>query len=181
MGGILGFLTKIQSDIITSKQSTRIHISLADFTSTMRNFDKLYANKEVIVGGSGTYNVWLLTNPDKTAWVLIGVVTWKSGNISTLDSDKNTYGKKVIAYQKLTTWQIDSILAFTGSVYNINFFDEWLFNDLTVTDFSIISYNSGSLLEYTFNVETPFYESLQGKQRDNIAPTVTVFPFTLDL
>lgn len=57
MGGILGFLTKIQSDIITSKQSTRIHISLADFTSTMRNFDKLYANKEVIVGGSGTYNV----------------------------------------------------------------------------------------------------------------------------
>lgn len=106
----------------------------------------------------------------------------KSENTSKLDpiSNKNTYGKKVIAYQKLTASQIDSILSDTGSVYGIEFADEGLFKELTVTDFFITPYNSGSLFEYTFDIETPFHEALNGQSRDIAIPSITTFSFTLD-
>lgn len=182
MGGIIGFLIKLQNDILLSKQSTRVYTSLTDFIGVMNNFGKLYASGSVIVGGTGAYNVGLLMRPDQTSWVLIGVVEQKEGNLSRLDpvSNKNTYGRKVIAYQKLTSWQISSILASTGSGYEVNFADEGLFKDLVVTDFSITPYNSGSLFEYKFDVETPFYEALKGQSRDVIMPNVTSFSFTLD-
>jgi hypothetical protein len=136
----------------------------------------------VIAEGTGIYNVGLLMRPDKTSWVLIGVVEEKSGNLSKLDpiANKDIYGKKVIAYQKLTGTQINSLLVSTGSVYNMEFMNEWLFKELTVTDFFITPYNSGSILEYRFNVEAPFYEPLNGQQRVNITPKVMNFPFTLD-
>lgn len=182
MGGLLGFLTKVQSDIVLSKQSTRIYTNLTDFIGVMRNFGKLYGSGSVIVQGTGVYDVGLFMRPDKTSGVLVWVVEQKDGNLSKLDpvSNKGIYGKKVIAYQKLTAGQISSILASTGSVYNVNFSDEGLFKELTMTDLSIVPYNSGSLFEYKLDVETPFYEALQGRQRADIAPTVTTFSFTLD-
>lgn len=180
MGGVLGFLTKLQSDIVTSKQSTRVYTNLTDFMGVMRNFGKLYESGSVIVGGSGAYNAGLLIRPDQTSGVLIGVVEEKSGNLSKLDQNKDIYGKKVIAYQKLTASQIDSILVSTGSIYTVNFADEGLFRELTVTDLSITSYNSGSLFEYRGDIEFPFYEALIGKKRTDISPNVTSFSFTLD-
>lgn len=57
LGGVLGFLTKIQSDILISKHSTRVYTNLTDFTETMQNFNKLYGSGMVIVGGTGAYNV----------------------------------------------------------------------------------------------------------------------------
>lgn len=183
MGGIFGFLTTLQNDIVQSKQVTRVYTNLTDFIGTMNNFNKLYSSGSVIVGGSGVYNVGLLVRPDKSAGVLIGVVEQKSGNtVFQLDppANKNIYGKKVIAYQKLTASQISFILASTGSVYTTDFSNEGLFSDLSVTDFSITPYNGGKLLEYTFQVETPFYENLVSRQRTGIEPDVTVLPFTLD-
>ncbi len=47
-------------------------------------------------------------------------------------------------------------------------------------DFSIKSYNSGSLFEYRIDVETPFYEELNGKNIQDIEPDVVSFSFTLD-
>lgn len=182
MGGIFGFLTSLQKDILQSKQSTLVYTNLTDFIGTMNNFEKLYASGSVIVSGSGVYNVALLIRPDKSAGVLIGVAEQKTGNTFRLDpvANKNTYGKKVIAYQKLTASQITSILAFTGSVYVTDFSNEGLFQNLPVTDFLITPYNAGKLFEYRFNVETPFYENLTGKQRIDIEPEVTILPFTLD-
>lgn len=182
MGGVLVFLMKLQNDIVMSKQSTRIYTSLTDFMGTMRNFSKLYGSGSVIVEGTGIYNVWLLMRPDKASWVLIWVVEEKKGNLSKLDptANKNTYGKKVVAYRKLTAWQISSILSNTGSVYDVEFTDEWLFKELTVTDFLITPYNSGSIFEYRLDMETPFYEMLQGQSRDSVVPNTTTFSFTLD-
>lgn len=71
MGGVLGFLTKLQNDITISKQSTRVYTNLTDFMGTMRNFSKLYASGSVITGGTGGYNIGLLMRPDKTAGILI--------------------------------------------------------------------------------------------------------------
>jgi prepilin-type N-terminal cleavage/methylation domain-containing protein len=56
MGGVLTFLTKLQDDIVLSKQSTRVYANLTDFIGTMRNFSKLYATGSVIVSGTGVYN-----------------------------------------------------------------------------------------------------------------------------
>ena len=182
MGGIIGFLIKLQNDILLSKQSTRVYTSLTDFIGVMNNFGKLYASGSVVVEGTGTYNVWLLVRPDKASWVLIWVVEEKKGNLSKLDpvSSKNTYGKKVIAYRKLTAWQISSLLSDTGSIYSIEFTDEWLFEELIVKDFFITPYNSGTLLEYTFDIETPFHEALKGQSRGISIPNVMSFSFTLD-
>ncbi len=182
MGGIFGFLTSLQKDILQSKESTQSYTNLTDFISTMNNLNKLYSSANVIVSGSGVYNVALLTRPDKSAGVLIGVVEQKIGNTSRIDpvANKNIYGKKVIAYQKLTASQITSILASTANLYTIDFSDEGLFKSLPVTDFFITPYNAGKILEYTFFVEIPFYENLIGKQRGNIEPEVTILPFTLD-
>jgi len=49
MGGVVGFLTKLQNDILLSKESTRVHTSLTDFIATMNNFSKLYASGSVLV------------------------------------------------------------------------------------------------------------------------------------
>ena len=57
MGGIVTFLRTLQSDIYLSKQATRVYTSLTDFTSVMNNFGKLYGSGNVIVTGTGTYNV----------------------------------------------------------------------------------------------------------------------------
>ena len=57
MGGIIGFLIKLQNDILLSKQSTRVYTSLTDFIGVMNNFGKLYASGSVVVEGTGTYNV----------------------------------------------------------------------------------------------------------------------------
>ncbi|HBB27550.1 TPA: hypothetical protein DCZ36_03595 [Candidatus Gracilibacteria bacterium] len=182
MGGIIGFLIKLQNDILLSKQSTRVYTSLTDFIGVMNNFGKLYASGSVVVEGTGTYNVGLLVRPDKASGVLIGVVEEKKGNLSKLDpvSSKNTYGKKVIAYRKLTAGQISSLLSDTGSIYSIEFTDEGLFEELIVKDFFITPYNSGTLLEYTFDIETPFYEALKGQSRGISIPNVMSFSFTLD-
>lgn len=182
MGGIFGFLTSLQKDILQSKESTQAYASLTDFIGIMNNFGKLYSSGNVIVSGTGVYNVALLIRPDKNAGVLIGVVEQKTGNTSRLDPavNKNTYGKKVIAYQKLTASQIASVLASTGSVYTTDFSNEGLFQNLPVTDFLVTPYNGGKLIEYTFQVETPFYANLIGKQRIDVEPEVTILPFTLD-
>jgi hypothetical protein len=109
-------------------------------------------------------------------------VEQKDGNLSKLDpvASKGTYGKKVIAYQKLTNSQLTSILAATGTIYNVSFSDDGLFKELPVTNFTITPYNSGSLFEYTFNIEAPFYPELNGQLRSDIDPKVITFPFTLD-
>ncbi len=181
MGGVFTFLTRLQADIIASKQKTAVYTNLSDFIGTMRNFTKLYESAGLVVDGTG-YDVVLMTKRDKTAGVLIGVVEQGTGSTSRLDpiADKDIYGKKVIAYQKITTWQIDSILANTGSVYDIDFTDEGLFKDLSVTDFAITPYNAGSIFEYKISVEVPYYEKLTGQLRSTIPQIMTTMPFTLD-
>lgn len=57
MGGVLGFLTKLQNDILLSKQSTRVYTSLTDFIGVMNNFGKLYSSGSVVVEGTGMYNI----------------------------------------------------------------------------------------------------------------------------
>ena len=94
--------------------------------------------------------------------------------------NKNIYGKKILAYQKLTAGQISSILSGTASIYDVPFSDEGLFRELPVTDFFITPYNSGGIFEYSFRVEAPFYEGLVGKSRQEIQPSVVTFSFTLD-
>lgn len=124
----------------------------------------------------------MMVKRDKTAGVLIGVVAQGTGSISRLDPivNKDIYGRKVIAYQKLTGSQITSILADTGSVYGMDFADDGLFKDLTVTDFSIIPYNAGSIFEYKISVEIPYYEKLTGQLRSTLPQIMTTMPFTLD-
>ena len=182
MGWVLRFLVKLQSDLTISRQSTSVYVNLTDFFGTMNNLTKLYSSGNVIVSGTGMYNVELLTRPDKSGWALIGVVEQKDGNLSKLDppSNKSTYGKKVMAYQKLNASQITTLLVSTGSIYDIVFQDEWLFKDLLLNDLYITPYNSGSLFEYKFIVEAPFYEQLRGQSRNNIDADVVTFPFTLD-
>ncbi len=183
MGGVFIFLTKLQKDIVLAKESTRVHLWLTDFMGAMQNFRKQYGTGMVAVGGSGVYNAGLLTNKEKTSWVLIGVVSDEStNNNSKLDpiANKGIYGKKILAYQKLTANQVNSILSDTGTVYDVKFSDEWLFKNIPMKDFSIKSYNSGSLFEYRIDVETPFYEELNGKNIQDIEPDVVSFSFTLD-
>lgn len=124
----------------------------------------------------------MMVKRDKTAGVLIGVVAQGAGSTSRLDpvSNKDIYGRKVIAYQKITGSQITSILADTGSVYSIDFADDGLFKDLTVTDFSVVPYNAGSIFEYKIAVEIPYYEKLAGQLRSTIPQIITTMPFTLD-
>lgn len=181
MGGVFTFLTRLQSDIIASKQKTAVYTNLSDFIGTMRNFTKLYESAGLVVDGTG-YDVMMMVKRDKTAGVLIGVVAQGTGSISRLDpiANKDTYGRKVIAYQRITGSQITSILANTGSVYTIDFADDGLFKDLTVTDFSIIPYNAGSIFEYKISVEIPYYEKLAGQLRIALPQIMTTMPFTLD-
>jgi hypothetical protein len=67
MGGIIGFLIKLQNDILLSRESTHVYTHLTDFIGTMRNFSKLYGSGMVIAEGTGIYNVGLLMRPDKTS------------------------------------------------------------------------------------------------------------------
>ena len=104
LGGVLVFLQKLQSDILTSEQTTRVYTNLSDFMGTMKNFSKLYESGSIIADTSG-YDTVLLMRPDKTSGVLVGVVEQgNSGSTSRLDplANKNVYGKKIIAYQRLT-------------------------------------------------------------------------------
>lgn len=182
IGGLSVFLTKTQTDILSSRQKTAVYTNLSDFIGAMRNFTKLYESGSIVVSGSG-YNTVLMMKRDKTSGVLIGVVgQGNAGNVSKLDpvANKGIYGKKVIAYQKLTGSQVADILANTGSVYGIDFSDEGLFKELPVTDFSVTPYNTGAILEYHITVEVPYYESSSGKLRNTITQEVTPLSFTLD-
>ena len=71
MGGVLVFLIQVQKDITISKQSTKVRTNITDFISTMNNFKKIYPETTLLVGGSGAYNVGLLTNPQKTSGILL--------------------------------------------------------------------------------------------------------------
>lgn len=182
MGWVLTFLTKLQDDIVIAKQSTQVYTNLSDFIATMQNFSKLYSSGSIIVWTDSDYNAAILMKPDKSAGVLIGVVEEKNGGLSKLDpvANKSTYGKKIIAYQKLTAGQISSILTTPTNAYNVVFSDEWLFKNLMATTFLITPYNGGAIFEYNIKLETPFYEELNGQLRTNIDPKITTFPFTLD-
>ncbi len=183
MGGVFIFLTKLQKDIVLAKESTRVHLGITEFIGTMQNFRKQYGTGTVIVDGSGAYNIGILTNKEKTSWVLIGVVTEAdTNNNSKLDPvvNKDIYEKKILAYQKLTANQVNSILSDTGTVYDVKFSNEWLFRNIPMKDFSIKSYNSGSLFEYKLDVQAPFYKELNGKNIQDIEPDVVNFSFTLD-
>lgn len=181
MGGVFTFLTRLQSDIIASKQKTAVYTNLSDFIATMRNFTKLYESAWLVVDGTG-YDVMMMVKRDKTAGVLIGVVAQGTGSTSRLDpiDNKDIYGRKVIAYQRIIGSQITSILANTGSVYTIDFADDGLFKDLTVTDFTVVPYNAGSIFEYKISVEIPYYEKLAGQLRSTLPQIMTTMPFTLD-
>lgn len=181
--GVMMLLLKIQTDIITSKQSTNVYTDLTEFTATMRNFSELYESGSIIVSGSGAYNVALLMRPDNTSGVLVGVVKKSTPwSLSRLDQSKDTYGEKIIAYRKLTSsGQVNAILADTGSIYNVDFFDDWVFKNLLASNFSITPYNSGTIFEYSIDIEAPYHPSLEGASRKFFdSSLVNTFSFTLD-
>lgn len=153
------FISEINSKIISSQNKWNIYTGINDFIDKVGVKKNLYWSS-TILDQNQNYNALLITNNTLNGGILIGVVNnnKSSSNYLKLDPIWNyhIYDNKVLGIRQLTQSQISEILANSGSIYNIEFFEDNLFPNLFVKSFNLVGYNSGAIVE----TKITFYESL---------------------
>ena len=153
------FISEINSKIISSQNKWNIYTGINDFIDKVGVKKNLYWSS-TILDQNQNYNALLMTNSSLNGGILIGVVNNNKNSPNYLKLDPiwnyHIYDNKVLGIRQLTQSQISEILANSGSIYNIAFFEDNLFPNLFVKSFNLLGYNSGAIVE----TKLTFYESL---------------------
>lgn len=153
------FISEINSKIISSQNKWNIYTGINDFIDKVGVKKNLYWSS-TILDQNQNYNALLMTNNSLNGGILIWVVNNNKSSPDYLKLDPiwnyHIYDNKVLAIRQLTQSQISEILANSGSIYGIEFFEDNLFPNLFVKSFNLIGFNSGAIVE----TKITFYESL---------------------
>ncbi|MCK9272269.1 prepilin-type N-terminal cleavage/methylation domain-containing protein [Candidatus Gracilibacteria bacterium] len=182
MLGLSFFISEINSKIISSQNKGNIYTSINDFIDKVGVKKNLYGSSTILTQNQN-YNTLLLTNTLSNGGILIGVVN--NNKISPyymkLDPVGNysTYDNKVLGVRQLTQNQITEIKTNSGSIYNIEFFEDNLFPNLQVKSFNLIDYNLGSIVEMNITFYESFLQGYGGKNLENV-PEIRNYDITLN-
>ncbi len=80
--GVSVFLTRVNTDIVTSTIRSKIYTDLSLFLDRTTELRRSYPQTTLIDYGTGAYDAVMLTNSGRTAGVLIGVVDRSPGSLS---------------------------------------------------------------------------------------------------
>lgn len=158
---LLGWVFYFLSDTIlwisrTSAQSQ----FLKDFYSFTTILDT--GNFQVIhdyESGEG-FDVWLLTDIDGEAGVIIGVVDADTGMLSST-WNIGTYHNTVLWYRSLSQWEITNVLWDTGIVYDYTFLGDKIFRGFNLYDFQLDMFNAGVTTDMYLHIFPNYRDALK--------------------
>jgi hypothetical protein len=153
--GTAMFASRALESVTAAKAKGNTYQALSDAVSRLGTIRSSYPLSTVVTA-SGGYSAVVFTNSGQTAGVIVGVVNGNSAssNYLRLDpvSEYFTYDEKVLAVQDLGSAQVASVLASTGSVYSMPFYEGSLYRGLVMERFQATPYNSGALVDAVFGI-----------------------------
>ena len=96
--------------------------------------------------------------------MIVGVVDKNLLKIEKKDEAYDTYYDKAIGYRSVSSTEITDLLADSGAIYNLRFFEDKVFSSLRVKDLQMDLYNSGSIINIDLELVMDYNQSLVGKK-----------------
>jgi len=143
---IFVFLWDIVDGISKAKNEVRSIWAYHDFSTKIINYRNIYNTWSIAVdNGSWSWSdILMLTNLDKTKWVLVWAIDMDNFKLATT----NLYYKNLsLWFRQLNAQDISNITSTWSLAYDYLFFKDKVFPDLIVKDIQLDIYNSGSLFD----------------------------------
>ena len=97
------------------------------------------------------FDVVVLKNYNSTRGVLFWIIDKDTLKLDPL-SNYNTFWKKYIWYRDLITSDLTAIQADPNIVYDYNFFEDKIYEEVTIKDFQFDFYNTGTILDVDVSI-----------------------------
>lgn len=172
---VLSFVANVMSDFWKSKKKTEFITTLYDFTTTVNEYKAVFNNASIL-STSWAHDALFLYSTGST-----GVIFWVvDPNTWLLDpiTQTNVYSSKKVWYKELTVNQVSDRLAWSGSIYDYDFFWDKIFQDMVVKSFTLTEYNVGDLINLDLELIIYYKDDLDGNSLDTLTPE-DLFELTL--
>jgi len=177
------FIWNINNQMWSSKNKTKIILSVNDLSDKIQKYRSIYSWTWYILSGTW-FDTLILSNIWSNVW---GVIFWivninkNSTNYMKIDPPLEylTYDKKVFGIRELTSQQYSMIQSWTLSIYDINFYEDNIYDSLLVKDFDLISFNSWKIFEAKFTINEMFQDDFLLNDLSKV-PEVNKYDFLLD-
>ena len=139
----MGFITTSMNEITYSNKQTEIIEKINSLSTTMNNYKGTFADATILINSTGTgSDIIMMTNPEESEGIIIGVVSEESMLLEQQESDYDTIYEKFIGTRQLTASDIIALNADPSSVFSLNFNKDKLLRGLVMKDFQATAYNA---------------------------------------
>lgn len=144
------FLNDITYQIATTKEKTGTYSSFYDFSRKIDNYKNVYIHWEILVNSGSNNDVFLLKDSSWINGVLLSTVDYDTKKINI---DNVVYNNKVLGFRLLSQEEIVKIELDRSEIYNLEFHNDLLFQNLKVIDFQIEKYNIPEIFEINLKLK----------------------------
>lgn len=181
---IIALITNILSEISRSENKAKIYSWINNIINKINIEKNTYWSSSILIDNEKSYDVLLLTNKEKKWWLLLWVVNInpESSWYMKLDTDSNysKYDNKALWIKKIKEDELSMILTDSWKVFDINFYEDWLFNDLMPKTFYLSEYNSWKIIEANMTLFEKFNEWYIWEDINEVSTKWNLYNFTLD-
>lgn len=172
IAGASFFVSEAYVQIISANRRVDLGAQITAFSERMERVRNAYSRETLLVDTADGYDLFLFTNSGSQKGALMGVADLSSagsGGTYLPDAPGNfaTYGKKVPFVQDLAPEQLRSVLASPSNAYSVAIRPDSAFDGLTVKEFSITPYESGSVFELSATYFLEYFPDLSGTPVSN--------------
>lgn len=162
---VLIFIFKFVADIIGNlsytNKKTQIFNSFYEFSAEVDNYKSSFPRMNIFVNVSS--NIWndvvIFRNIQGTHGIMLWVVDKASMKLAK-NSTYPFYTEKILWYRELTDANLIEISWDANKIYEYEFFQDKVFEDLLVKSFQAELYNTGAILDIDIYLNTDFSPDL---------------------
>ena len=154
------FLNDSISSVSLSKNKALIVGEFNDFNIKLKDFKINYSSWNVI-----NNNLLVFKNENLTRWIIVWPVNLENNKI---DTDFSTYEKVFLWYRDLSETELNLLNSWSLDISNLVYQDDKIFKNIHLKDFSISSFNSGSIFDINMTINPFFQETIVWESWSNL-------------
>ncbi len=158
---IFNFVADIIGSLSYTNKKAQIFTSFYEFVAEVDNYKSSFPRMNVFVNVSS--NVWndivILRNIEGNYGIMLWVVDKASMKLAK-NSTYPFYTEKILWYRELTDANLIEISWDANKIYEYEFFQDKVFDDLLVKSFQAELYNTGAILDLNIYLNTDFSPDL---------------------
>lgn len=145
---IFQFVTNTIQVLSETTRKARILTQFYGFIVKVDNYKNIFWSWNIVRDylPGWWFDVVVLKNYASTRWVLFGIIDKDTLKLDPV-INYNTFWKKYIWYRDLIAADLTAIQADPNSVYNYNFFEDKIYENVIIKDFQFDFYNTGTILD----------------------------------